>query len=227
MKKTPKITLIGIVAALVVLAIIGVAISFGVKSFNNSMDDLEDKWGDIVTPDSDESESSSADNEQDSSNSGSDGSDESTAPAEKTKFTLADGDIIGGYALGSGDNAGLSMLCFYCIDLKPNTTYTLRWSLDSTIKDIPAYFKSETSDSGDLVYKILIDTDFNPSVTTKWTASSQSALLINSCEHTTDDSGTLVLYLNYVEADTEEEVAEYFDEYLKHVNYVEFVEVTE
>lgn len=219
MKKSPKVAIVGVLLLLIVLGALGAVVAFGVKSFNDSMDEAFDKYGDIIVDESDK-----LPGESDSVTES--GSNESAAPVEKTKFTLADGDIVAGYSSGQGENEGRSYLVFYCTKLKANTKYNVRWSLDSTVKDVPAYFESYTDSEGYIMFKISVDNDLDYSGSYYGAERSQAALLTSSIDYSTNDGCTLALYLNYVEASTAEGVKDYYDEYLKHVNYVEFVEVT-
>ena len=225
MKQTPKKIIIGGVAALLVFGIVGAGVAFGIKAFSNSIDKLEDKWGSLINTD----ESDSSSDGSDSSQGGSGSTDDGGNVGENTKFTFANGDVRVGTLLGNGeDTAGKCLIAFYLTDLKPNTTYEVRWSLDSSIKDVPAYFLSKDFD-GIVKPYIIVDSDLDPSIWNFWSSNdgTESNLLADNLEFTTNSNGTIMIILNYVYCETNEEAGTILDEYYKHVNYFEIEEVTE
>ena len=222
MKKSPKFALIAVVAGLLALAVIGVSVSFSVKSFVSSIDDLEDKWGSLTDEESDLEDGSDT-GDQDSENVG--GSDENGSGVEKTKFTLADGDIRISEAEGQGSQAGTYAIGFVCDKLKPNTKYSVRWSFDSSLVDVPAYFFTENID-GSLHYVYTIRKDpagYDCGYVKK---TEKSFMLQGDVASWTKDSSYLGFMCHMVYANTLEECKSIEDQYLKHVNYIEIVEVT-
>lgn len=221
MKKSPKFALIAVVAVLLVLTVIGVSVSFAVNSFISSIDDLEDKWGSLIDVESDPEDGSDT-GDQDSENVG--GS-ENGSGVEKTKFTFADGDIIVGASRGQGSNAGKYLLAFLCDDLKPNTKYSIRWSFGNRIEDTPADFLTATYDN-QIHYEYYIQKDSAGSNTTYVRKTSKGAMLNGDVATSTDENGYLAFFTHIVVANSMEECAPIKDQYLMHVNYIEFVEVT-
>ena len=223
MKKSPKFALIAIVAGLLAFAVIGVSVSFSVKSFVSSIDDLEDKWGSLIDEEINPEDGSDT-GDQDSENV--DGSDENGSSAEKTKFTLADGDIRLVHAAGNGSNAGTYALGFACDKLKANTKYSIRWSFDSSVIEVPVEFFTEEID-GVLHYVYTIRKDASGKQIGQVKKTQKSYMLEGTVASFTKDEGYFGILFHMVYANSEEQCKAIEEQYLKHVNYIEIVEVTE
>ena len=222
MKKTPKYSIIAILVGLLVFCILGAAVAFGVKSFTDSMDKLQDEWGDLIKVPDEESDSDSEQQPGESEQQPNDS--ESTAPVEKTKFTLDDLHV--GITQGTGSNSGRAYFCYYLDTLKANTSYKISWSFDSTIKDVPVYFEAREV-NGNIVYYVFGDTDMDLSNGNKSGQSSkESDLLTNDITFSTTENCTLMFLPFYIYVDSYDQAVDYLDEIEKHINYIEFEEVT-
>ena len=216
MKKTPKITIIGGIAALLVFGIVGAGVAFGIKAFSNSMQDLEDKWGSLIGEEDPNTPPDESDTSHDSGNT-----------AETIKYSLADGNVY--FVVKQGvatDTQGVFRLGVGKEDLKPNTTYCIRWSFDPSYEDVPAFNISDTVD-GVFTYKYQVSRDFNSTAVLQVFYDSKSDILNGTRKVTTNENGDIFFYFHDVYADSIEEVKIIKEEYLKHVNYFEIEEVTE
>ena len=211
MKNTNKKTfLMGIISLILVVGLIGGGIALVSKGLKKAEDTLDDAFGKLDTGVADTSTESSAE----------------TVPADDTKLTFAEGEVYTGYRINN--SLGYSGYSVVADGLRTNTTYKVSWSFDSTYGSYGFYIPYQTINGVNTPYFwYSLSSSFTTQNVIKPTyGTSESTLITNSFEITTDSHGYIELMVFRSDDITSEAVKSKASAFKSLINYVEIEEVT-
>ena len=127
-----KTIVLAIVSLLLIIGIIGATVGVLAVSLKEADQMLDDAMGQLMGEDTASPEGTEADSELAEPS-------EPADPWADGKLTYADGEVSVGYRQNTA--AGFSGYSVYSKDLKPDTTYTIHWSLKSTYESYGFYIE--------------------------------------------------------------------------------------
>ena len=197
MKNTNKKTiLLELVAAVLVIGVIGAVIGLFTNGLKGALDAFDNAFGSLQTGEADTSSDTSTDSSDTS---------EDTIVSDDSKITLAENEVKTGFR---ADDYGYSCYSVSASDLKANTKYKISWSIDSIYGTYGFYFTYVQVDG---VYTPCVISSLSPSFDATYnivpSESKESYLLNYSYEFTTDSNGYIEIILLRTEIDSGSDAA--------------------
>ena len=207
MKNTNKKTiLLELVAAVLVIGVIGAVIGLFTNGLKEASDALNDAFGDLQQQETETSDST-----------------DTTVPADDTKLTYAEGEIKDGVRVNSSGYSGYSVLA---TGLKANTTYKVSWSIKSTYTSYGFYMYYADFDGVNTpCITYTTSSTFSGAIDMSSTNASESSLLNTFFEFTTTSDGYIELMLLRSDDTTTDAAKAQLEVFRTLINYVEIEEV--